>query len=259
MMEVSPTVRSPEIESRTARWVVGVYGAVVYAVFLPVFLYLIGFVGGWFVPHTVYGGAPASFPVALIVNLALIALFGVQHVIMARPAFKKRWTRVIPAAAERATFVLAVCVCLAVMFTQWRAMPGTVWNLSGTWLEPVLTVVSLAGWAIVLLSTFLIDHFDLFGIKQALLFAMGKPYRAPQFKVRAFYRHVRHPLYLGLFLAFWAAPHMSVGRLVFAGAMTTFTMLAVRLEERDLRDAHPEYDDYAANVPMILPRPKLFS
>ncbi len=240
--------------SRSSRRAVGIYGTLVYALFLPVFLYLIGWVGGWIVPRSLDTGLFASIPVALFINVSLVALFGAQHMIMARPAFKRWWTKIVHPAAERATFVLITCAILCLMFWQWRAMPTVLWSFTGSWLGTLLTLVSLAGWAIVFVSTFLIDHFDLFGIKQALFYAFDKPYPQNDFKVKAFYKVVRHPLYFGMFVAFWAAPQMTLGRLVFAGAMTTFVLIAVRLEERDLKDLHSEYDEYSKEVPMLLPR-----
>ncbi len=241
--------------SRAKRLAVLGYGVAVYALFLPTFLYAIGFVANRIVPRSIDSGEIGPLGTALAVNLGMLGLFAVQHMVMARPAFKRRWTRIIPAAAERSTFVLATCAGLCLMYGQWRAMPSVVWHVESRSATMFLEALSLFGWALVLVATFLIDHFHLFGLKQVIHFAREKPEANPAFSVRSLYRYIRHPLYLGFFIAFWATPTMTAGHLLFAGGCTGFVLIAVRLEERDLKNAHSEYEDYAERVPMIVPRP----
>ena len=250
------TATSPisDTQNRATKLAVLVYGTAVYALFLPTFLYAIGFVTGLVVPKAIDDGAIGPVGIAILVNAGILGLFAVQHMIMARPAFKRRWTKIIPAAAERSTFVLATCSILILMYAQWRPIPGELWHIEGTF-ATVLTAVSLAGFGLVLLATFLIDHFDLFGLSQVIRFALGKPAGDPPFLVRSLYRYIRHPLYLGFFIAFWATPVMTYGHLLFSIATTGFVLIAVRLEERDLKNAHPEYRQYAASIPMIIPTP----
>jgi protein-S-isoprenylcysteine O-methyltransferase Ste14 len=231
------------------------YGIAVYALFLPTFLYAIGFVANAVVPKGIDSGSAGPVGTALLVNTLLLGLFAVQHMIMARQGFKRWWTRIVPQPVERSTFVLFTCVALILMYWLWQPMPGVVWSVEQAGLATALHVLSLAGWALVFVSTFLIDHFDLFGLKQVVRYATGQPHRDPAFKVVAVYRYVRHPLYLGFMVAFWATPHMTWGHLFFAAATTAFMLIAVRLEERDLKRAHAEYESYSARVPMILPRP----
>lgn len=251
------TISAPAVARASDRTKIAVlcYGVFVYALFLPTFLYAIGFVGNLLVPKSIDSGAAGPLGQALLVDTLLLGLFAAQHMIMARPAFKRWWTRIIPGAAERSTFVLATCLGLCLMYWQWRPIPGVVWSVEHAGVALALQVVSLAGWALVLVSTFLIDHFDLFGLKQVVRFALGRVHRDPEFKVRWIYRYVRHPLYLGFFIAFWATPVMTWGHLLFAAGCTGFVLIAVRLEERDLVDAHPEYEEYRAAVPGIFPRP----
>jgi protein-S-isoprenylcysteine O-methyltransferase Ste14 len=231
------------------------YGAAVYALFLPTFLYAIGFVANAVVPKGIDSGPVGPVGTALLVNTLLLGVFAAQHMIMARQGFKRWWTRIVPQPVERSTFVLFTCAALILMYWQWRPIPGVVWSVEHEGLALALQVLSLAGWALVLLSTFLIDHFDLFGLKQTLRYAFDKPHREPAFKVVALYRYVRHPLYLGFMIAFWATPRMTWGHLFFAAATTAFMLIAVRFEERDLERAHQEYEGYRARVPMLLPRP----
>jgi len=231
------------------------YGGLVYLFFLGTFLYAVGFVKGWVVPKGIDDGTPVGLGETLLVNLGLLGLFAVQHSIMARRWFKERWTRLIPAAAERSTFVLATCLILCALYAWWRPLPETVWSVGHPFAAGLLEAVSVAGWLLVLVATFLIDHFDLFGLKQVIRHFRGKRHQEPAFLVRSIYRHTRHPLYLGFLLAFWATPHVSAGHLLFAAATTGFILIAVRLEERDLVRAHGEdYVDYRKQVPMLLPR-----
>ncbi len=232
------------------------YGTVAYLMFLGAFLYLIGFVGGIVVPKSIDSGSAPGLLEALLVNLVLVSLFGLQHSIMARPGFKAAWTKIIPEPIERSTFVLATNLILLLMFWQWRPMPGVVWEVESSAASFVLWAVFWSGWAIVLLSTFIIDHFDLFGMRQVFFHARDMRYFQLPFQVSAFYRYVRHPLLLGFMIAFWAAPTMTVGRLVFAGAMTTYMLVAIHFEERDLVDAYGKsYEDYRERVPMLVPMP----
>lgn len=230
------------------------FGVFAYVVFLATFLYLIGFVSGLVVPVTVDGGGPSSTPVlAATIDVALIALFGLQHTVMARPRFKQWSSRFVPPAVERSCFVLVTCAVFALMFTQWRAIPVVLWQTSGA-IANILLCVAFAGWATVLLSTFLIDHFDLFGLRQVWLAFRGRPYTARTFQERGLYRVVRHPLMLGFLIAFWAAPTMTLGRLLFAVCYTVYVSLALMIEERDLLALHGErYRDYRRRVPKLLP------
>ncbi len=230
------------------------FGVLVYALFLLTFLYLIGFVTGFVVPVTVDGGGPTSAPaLAVLVDVGVVALFGLQHTVMARPRFKRWLTRHVPQAIERSCFVLVTCAIFAVMFTQWRAIPTVLWQTSGAVAHTILAV-AFVGWGTVLLSTFLIDHFDLFGLRQVWLAFRGRDYAARTFQERGLYRVVRHPLMLGFLVAFWAAPTMTVGRLLFAGCYTLYILFALVIEERDLLDLHgASYRDYQRRVPKLLP------
>ncbi len=228
------------------------YGLLAYALFVATFLYLIGFVAGLGVPKPIDAGAPSG-SAGVAVDLALIALFGLQHSVMARPAFKRIWTRIVPLPAERSTFVLATCACLALLFWQWRPFPELVWQAQGGLASATLGLAAL-GWAMALVATFLIDHFDLFGLRQMLGFAVGKPYRPPMFRERFLYRMVRHPLMLGFLIAFWAAPSMSRGHLLFSAGMTGYILLALVVEERTLVALHGDaYREYRRRVPKLIP------
>jgi len=252
------TIAESRKPSLAARVGVALYGSVIYAFFLGTFLYAIGFVSGWIVPKTVDKGGvtDASLTEALLINGGFLALFAVQHIIMARRGFKRWWTRIIPKSMERSTFVLATCLILCGMYLTWRPMTGTVWHVANPTVGLGLEILSGAGWLLVLVATFLIDHFDLFGLKQVIRFARGEEHQDPRFAVRSFYKYTRHPLYLGFLMAFWATPHMTVGHLFFSIMTTGFILFAVRLEERDLIAAHGEnYRQYKRIVPMLIPRP----
>jgi len=232
-----------------------IYGVAVYALFLGTFLYAIGFVAGALVPKGINDGAqPASVWRALLVNAGLLALFAVQHTIMARPAFKARWTALIPAAAERSTFVLATCLLLGLIFWQWQPLTGVVWHLDGA-AAAALWAGSALGWGLVLLSSFLIDHFDLFGLRQVAMHARGVPYTKPVFQENWLYRMVRHPLLLGFLIAFWCTPHMTWGQLQFALVISLYVfLLGTVVEERDLVAEHGEaYAAYQRRVPKLIP------
>jgi methanethiol S-methyltransferase len=238
----------------TRTLVVG-YGAAAYLLFLGAFLYTIGFVGNVAVPKGIDDGATGPVALAIVVNSALLGLFAVQHSVMARPWFKRWWTRFVPPSAERSTFVLAATLVLILLLWQWRPMPGTIWSVEAGWAVALLWALYAAGWLLVLGSTFAIDHFDLFGLRQVAARARSLAYDGPGFRQPWPYRLVRHPLMVGFIVAFWAAPEMSAGRLLFAALGTAYIVVAVRFEERDLRRAHGEdYERYTARVPRFVPR-----
>lgn len=235
------------------RFVALLYSASAYAVFLAVFLYLIAFVANIAVPRSIDIGPAASPAAALLIDLALIALFGLQHSAMARPAFKRWCTQSIPPAMERSTYVLAAAVVLALLFWLWLPLPYTLWRAEGA-LATVLLAASVMGWGIVLLSTFLIDHFDLFGLRQAWLHFLQRPQTPPVFRTTLLYRLVRHPIMLGFLIAFWFTPHMTAGHLLFAAGMTAYILIGIRHEERDLVQAlGPTYAAYRRETPAFLP------
>jgi protein-S-isoprenylcysteine O-methyltransferase Ste14 len=235
-------------------FIAAIYGLACYAVFLASFLYAIGFVGDFGVPKTIDSAASATLPQALAIDLVLLGLFAVQHSVMARPGFKDAWTRIVPRPVERSTYVLISSLLLALVCWQWRAIPTVVWDVSSPVLKSFLLALFALGWLILLLSTFIINHFDLFGLRQVYLRMRGVDYTPLKFAERAFYKYVRHPLYLGFLIAFWAAPHMSVGHLVFSIATTGYILVGIFLEERDLvRYLGAEYKAYRARVPMLFP------
>lgn len=238
-----------------ARVLTLLYGIGTYLFFFGTFLYLIGFVGNWIVPKGIDDGTPAtSAGAAVACNVLFLALFAVQHTIMARPAFKEVWTRWVPWQVERSTFVLLSTAILALMAWKWQPLPQPVWHVENPLVAGTLTATSLAGWGMVLVSTFLIDHFELFGVKQAVSYAMGRPHVRPTFKERLFYRWVRHPLMLGFLIAFWATPTMSQGHLLFAMVTSLYVVIAIQIEERTLVYLHGEqYRSYQRRVPMLLP------
>jgi len=235
------------------RVLVFIYGVVAYALFFATFLYAIGFVGNLFVPKAIDSAPQVPFAQALLVNLGLLGLFAVQHSLMARPFFKRWVTRFIPQAAERSTFVVASSLALIALFAFWQPMGGVIWSIENPQAQILLHVAFAFGWLLVLVSTFLINHFDLFGLRQVWLNLHKKPYTQLRFGTPVLYRLVRHPLYLGFILGFWATPVMTVAHLVFALATTAYILIAIQLEERDLMAAHPEYAEYRRHVPMIIP------
>ena len=234
--------------------IAAVYGFVCYVVFLGSFLYAIGFVGNLIVPKAIDSGPSTALPEALVINLVLLGLFAVQHSVMARPGFKAVWTRIVPRSVERSTYVLISSLLLALIYWKWQAIPTVVWDVSSPALNAFLLVLFALGWLILLLSTFMINHFDLFGLRQVYLLARGLEYTPLNFTQRAFYKFVRHPIMLGFVIAFWATPHMSVGHLVFSIATTGYILVGIFLEERDLVKYHgAEYEAYRARVPMLFP------
>lgn len=236
------------------RFLVLFYGILAYVFFLATFLYLIGFIGSIVVPKVINGQVVMPTAQAFIIDFLLLALFAVQHSIMARPWFKKHLLRLIPEAAERSTFVLVSCLALIPLFIFWQPLGGTVWVVENIFASGVLWVLFALGWAMVLVSSFLINHFDLFGLRQVWLYFIGKPYTDLAFKTPFLYKFVRHPLYLGLLIGFWAAPEMSVARLVLAAIWTAYVLRAIRWEENDLVRAFGDtYRSYARRVPMIFP------
>jgi len=234
------------------------YGVVSYLIFFATFLYLIGFVGDFAVPITIdSGGTATSTGAAIAINVCLLGLFAVQHTIMARHGFKKWWTRFVPEPMERSTFVLFTLAVLIAIVLEWRPMPAVVWQLESAQARGVLWTIFALGWGLVLLATFLIDHFDLFGLKQVVAFARGREHPPPRFEERSLYRFVRHPLLLGFMIAFWAAPTMTQGHLLFAFVTTAYMLAAIQIEERGLIAVHGKsYEDYRRRVSMLLPLPR---
>jgi methanethiol S-methyltransferase len=232
------------------------FGAAAYLIFLGTFLYLIAFVGAlpW-APRTIDAPVGLAGPAAFAIDLGLVALFGVQHSLMARAGFKAAWTRIVPTPIERSTYVLFASLALIAMFLFWQPLPGAVWQVESEAGRMVLWALFAAGWAIVLVSTLLISHFELFGLKQVWAHARGAGAEPPLFREPFFYRLVRHPIYTGFFIAFWAAPTMTVGHLLFAVAMSAYMLVAIQFEERDLvRLFGEQYTDYRRRVGMLAPR-----
>ncbi|MBX3561669.1 MAG: isoprenylcysteine carboxylmethyltransferase family protein [Sphingomonas sp.] len=232
------------------------FAVVAYSVFFATFLYLIGFVGNLpQLPRTVDHGPASPLAMAAMVNIALIALFGLQHSVMARQGFKRAWTRIVPEPIERSVYVLLASAALILLFWLWRPMPAEVWRVENGAVAAVLWGLFGLGWLIVLLSTFLINHFELFGLQQVYLHARGRTGQAPRFRTPFFYKAVRHPLYAGFFLAFWATPAMSQGHLLLALGMSAYMLIAIRYEERDLVGLFgADYETYRRDVGMLTPR-----
>jgi protein-S-isoprenylcysteine O-methyltransferase Ste14 len=237
-----------------SRIVTFIYGLVSYAVFFAVFLYGIGFIGGFLTPTMLDGAPTRPLIPSLAIDLGLLAAFAIQHSGMARPAFKRWWTRVVPEAAERSTYVLVSSLVMIALYLAWQPIGGVIWETGGK-VRLAVTALYLFGVLLLLYSTFLIDHFDLFGLTQVWRRLTGAHYRSPKFHTPALYRLVRHPLYVGWLIMFWAAPTMTLAHLVFAIMTTAYILIAIQLEERDLLDAFgAQYADYRRKTPMLIPR-----
>ncbi len=231
------------------------YGVVCYTIFFATFLYAIGFVGNLVVPKSIDSAPHVPLGQALLINTLLLGMFVLQHSVMARKGFKKWWTRIIPKPMERSTYVLFSSAALIALFAYWQPMGGTVWDIQNIMARAILYSAFAFGWLLVLVSTFLINHFDLFGLRQVYLYLRGEEYTPLGFKTPGLYKYVRHPLYVGWLFAFWATPTMTAAHLVFALATTAYILIAIQLEERDLIGAHGRaYIEYRKRVPMLIPR-----
>lgn len=234
-----------------------IYGVTAYFIFFGTFLYLIGFVDNFLVPKSVDAGTAGTVWPAIFINLSFILLFGIQHTIMARQSFKEKWTQTVPKPIERSTFVLITSLILITMFLFWQPLPQVLWSLENETARILLYAISAAGWTLVLLSTFLINHFDLFGLRQVYLNLIGKPHTPLQFKKIGPYKWIRHPLMLGFLVAFWSAPTMTLGHLVLAGGFTTYILIGLHFEERELVQIHGEdYIQYQQSTSKLFPLPK---
>jgi methanethiol S-methyltransferase len=233
-----------------------VFAIAAYAIFFATFLYLIVFVGDFtFSSRTVDVGPDAPLAIAAVIDIVLIAIFGLQHSVMARPGFKEKWTKLVPQPIERSVYVLSASLALIILFLGWRPIDTIIWNISGPGLTGIIWFLFWTGWATVLLSTFLINHFELFGLQQAWLYCRGRDCAKPEFRTPLFYKYIRHPLYLGFFLAFWAAPEMTAGHLLLALGMSVYMLIAIRYEEHDLVGLFgKDYENYRREVGMLTPR-----
>jgi len=229
------------------------YGVLAYLIFFGTFLYAVGFIGSFWVPSRLDGVPAGSQVAAFAIDALLLGLFAAQHSIMARKWFKEWWTRLVPTVIERSTYVLFSSLALILLMWQWRPMGGVIWSVEDPAARIALRVLFGFGWALVLVSTFLINHFDLFGLRQVWLYLRGRRYTALSFATPGPYRLVRHPLYVGWLFAFWMTPTMTLAHLVFSIATTGYILLAIQFEERDLVREHADYDDYRQSVPMLIP------
>lgn len=246
---------NPDISGNRISRIIGfLYGIVAYLAFFVAVLYAMGFVAGFAVPKTIDTGSETSPAEAILVNLLLLLLFAVQHSLMARKRFKEWWTQYVPKSVERSTYVLLASLCLMLLFWQWRPIPAIVWQIDDPDVAVAVAAVSLIGWVIVFTSTFLINHFELFGLRQVTASLAGSEIPAPQFRTPLYYKFVRHPLYLGFIIAFWAAPEMTVGHLLFAAVTTLYILVGIFLEERDLIELFgDQYRQYRKQVSMLIP------
>jgi protein-S-isoprenylcysteine O-methyltransferase Ste14 len=229
------------------------YGVLCYLAFFATFLYAVGFIGNLWVPKSIDSGPQMPLVEALAINLALLAAFALQHSIMARPWFKDAWTKFVPKVVERSTYVLFSSLALLLLFWKWQPMGGVVWSVDNLYGYAAIEVLYGAGWLLVLVATFLINHFDLFGLRQVWFYLICKDYEPPTFRTPGLYKLVRHPLYVGWLMVFWAAPVMTVAHLVFAVMTTAYILVAIQFEERDLVKMHGEYAEYRKQVPMLIP------
>lgn len=237
--------------------IASLYGTVVYAVFLGTFLYAVGFVGNLTVPKTIDSGPSGPILQALLVDLCLLGVFALQHSVMARPGFKRWWTRMVPQVVERSTYVLFASAALLLLYWQWQPMMTPVWTITDASGVRIFNAIFWCGWALVLASTFLINHFELFGLRQVFARLTRRPLPEPVFRTPYFYRYVRHPIYLGFLLAFWATPKMTAGHLLFAVATTGYVLIGIWFEERDLINQFGDrYRRYREQVSMLLPLPR---
>lgn len=245
----------PEVSgSKMFKFIAFLYGMTSYFIFFVTILYAIGFVMGLAVPKDIDTGTNSPLSEAILVNLLLMTLFAVQHSVMARRGFKAWWTQYVPKPVERSTYVLAASLCLLLLFWQWRPIPAVVWEVDDPDFAAVVAMISLAGWVLVFASTFLINHFELFGLSQVANHMIDRKPSPPQFRTPLFYKFVRHPLYLGFIIAFWATPSMTVGHLLFAAVTTAYILVGIWLEERDLVATFgDQYRDYKRRVSMLMP------
>jgi protein-S-isoprenylcysteine O-methyltransferase Ste14 len=252
-LRIFPTTRS----SQVARLAAFLYGSICYAIFFVTFLYACGFVGNFLVPRSIDSAPAISLGHSLLINTALLGIFGIQHSVMARQSFKNWWTRFVPKSVERSTYVLFSSLCLIALFYFWQPMGGNIWNVTNSTGIAILYTLFASGWLLVLATTFLINHFDLFGLRQVWLYLRGQEYTPLKFVTPGPYKYVRHPLYVGWLLAFWSTPTMTAAHLVFAIVTTAYILVAIQFEERDLVDLHGQmYADYRRRVPMLVPFPR---